>query len=41
MIKPDQDKLDRVVAEGRRDREQREHQYRERALKIYPGREER
>jgi 5-methylcytosine-specific restriction endonuclease McrA len=36
MIKPDQDKLDRVVAEGRRDREQREQPYRERALKIYP-----
>jgi 5-methylcytosine-specific restriction endonuclease McrA len=36
MIKPDQDRLDRVVAEARRNREQREQQYRERALKIYP-----
>jgi 5-methylcytosine-specific restriction endonuclease McrA len=36
MIKPDQDRLDRVVAEARRSREQREQQYRERALKVYP-----
>lgn len=32
----DQDRLDRVVAEARRNREQREQGYRERALKIYP-----
>jgi HNH endonuclease len=30
------DKLDRVVAEARRDAEQREQGYRERALKMYP-----
>ena len=36
MSKPDQDRLDRIVAEARRHREQREQQYRERALKIYP-----
>ena len=33
---PDSDKLDRVVAEARRGREQRQHDYREQALKIYP-----
>jgi len=32
----DQDKLDRVVAEARRAREEREQGYRERALKMYP-----
>ncbi len=32
----DTDKLDRVVAEARRNREQREQGYRERALKLYP-----
>jgi hypothetical protein len=32
----DQDKLDRVVAQARRDAEQREQGYRERALKMYP-----
>jgi len=31
-----QDKLDRVVAQARRDAEQRERSYRERALKMYP-----
>jgi len=31
-----QDKLDRVVAEARRNREQREAGYREKALKMYP-----
>jgi len=36
MSKPDQDRLDRVVAEARRSRELREQQYRERALRIYP-----
>jgi len=36
MSKPDQERLDRVVAEARRSREQREQQYRDRALKIYP-----
>ncbi|MCW8853421.1 MAG: YajD family HNH nuclease [Gammaproteobacteria bacterium] len=30
------DKLDRVVAEARRNREQREKGYREQALKLYP-----
>ncbi len=30
------DKLDRIVAQARRDREQRELGYRERALKLYP-----
>jgi hypothetical protein len=33
---PDTARLDRVVAEARRDRENREQGYRERALKIYP-----
>ncbi len=33
---PDTDKLDRIVAEARRNREQRERGYREQALKLYP-----
>jgi 5-methylcytosine-specific restriction endonuclease McrA len=33
---PDISKLDRIVAEARRNRERREQDYRERALKIYP-----
>jgi hypothetical protein len=33
---PDHSKLDRVVAQARRDAEAREQGYRERALKIYP-----
>ena len=33
---PDMNKLDRVVAEARRNRELREQDYRERALKLYP-----
>ncbi|HWS13446.1 MAG TPA: YajD family HNH nuclease [Rhodocyclaceae bacterium] len=33
---PDMARLDRVVAQARREREQREQGYRERALKIYP-----
>jgi len=33
---PDTDKLDRIVAEARRGREQREQGYREQALKLYP-----
>jgi 5-methylcytosine-specific restriction endonuclease McrA len=33
---PDNAKLDRIVAEARRNREQREKGYRERALKIHP-----
>lgn len=33
---PDNAKLDRVVAQARRDREAREKGYRERALKLYP-----
>ena len=32
----DTDRLDRIVAEARRNREQREEGYRERALKLYP-----
>lgn len=34
--KPDKDKMDRVVAEARRIRQEREQGYREQALKIYP-----
>lgn len=33
---PDTDRLDRIVAEARRNREQRERDYREQALKLYP-----
>ena len=33
---PDSGKLDRIVAETRRNRDQRERDYRERALKLYP-----
>lgn len=33
---PDNNKLDRIVAEARRNREQRETTYRELALRIYP-----
>ncbi len=33
---PDNNKLDRIVAEARRNREQRETTYRDLALKIYP-----
>jgi 5-methylcytosine-specific restriction endonuclease McrA len=33
---PDKDRLDRVVAEARQYREQREKTYREQALKLYP-----
>jgi len=33
---PNSDKLDRIVAEARRNREQREQGYREQALKLYP-----
>jgi len=33
---PDHSKLDRVVAQARRDAEQRQQGYRERALKMYP-----
>jgi hypothetical protein len=36
MVKPDNDKLDKVVAEARRARELREQGYREQALKMYP-----
>ena len=35
MVK-DKDKLDRVVAEARRARDERERGYREQALKLYP-----
>ena len=35
-IPPDSDKLDRIVAEARRNREQRNMTYREQALRIYP-----
>ncbi len=33
---PDNGKMDRIVAEARRNRERREQDYREQALKIYP-----
>ena len=33
---PDSDRLNRLVAEARRNREQREKGYREQALKLYP-----
>jgi 5-methylcytosine-specific restriction endonuclease McrA len=33
---PDSDRLNRLVAEARRNREQREQGYREQALKLYP-----
>ena len=33
---PDSAKLDRIVADARRNREQREQGYREQALKLYP-----
>ena len=33
---PDHSKLDRIVAEARRDKEERERGYREQALKLYP-----
>ena len=33
---PDDRRLDRIVAEARRNRERREQTYREQALKIYP-----
>ncbi len=33
---PDQSKLDRIVLEARRNREQREQDYRAQALKLYP-----
>jgi len=33
---PDTGKLDKIVAEARRSREQREQGYREQALKLYP-----
>jgi hypothetical protein len=33
---PDRDRLDRIVADAQRSREQREKGYREQALKLYP-----
>lgn len=33
---PDQNKLDKIVAQSRREQEQREQGYREQALKLYP-----
>ena len=36
MVKPDNDKLNKVVADARRASEQRELGYREQALKLYP-----
>ena len=36
MANPRDDKLERVVAEARRAREQREQGYREQAMKLYP-----
>ncbi len=35
-MKPEKDKQDEIIAEARRHREQREKEYRERALKMYP-----
>jgi len=35
-MQPETNRLDRIVAEARRNREQRERGYREQALKIYP-----
>ena len=35
-MQSDSDKLDRIVADARRNREKREQDYREQALKIYP-----
>ena len=34
--KPDPDKINQIVAEARREQEQRQKGYRERALRIYP-----
>ncbi len=34
--KPDTDRLDRIVAEARRNADERSQSYRERALKLYP-----
>ena len=34
--RPDTDRLDRIVAEAQRNRQQREQTYREQALKIHP-----
>ena len=36
MLKPENDKLTKVVAEARRSRDQRDLGYREQALKLYP-----
>ncbi|MCK9490077.1 MAG: YajD family HNH nuclease [Xanthomonadales bacterium] len=36
MATPDDNRLDRIVAEARRSAEQRGHGYRDRALKMYP-----
>ena len=36
MSTPDHERLDRIVAEARRARDEREHGYRERALKLLP-----
>lgn len=36
MVKPDDNKLDRLVSESRRARDRREQGYREQALKMYP-----
>ncbi|MDT8404783.1 YajD family HNH nuclease [Sulfuriflexus sp.] len=36
MVKPDNDKLNQVIAESRRASEERGQGYRERALKMYP-----
>ena len=33
---PDASRLDRVIAQARRDRDERERSYREQALKLYP-----
>lgn len=36
MSSPDNSRLDRIVAQARRDADQRANDYRERALKMYP-----
>ena len=36
MVKPSDDKLEQIVAEARRGRDEREQGYREQALKLFP-----
>jgi hypothetical protein len=37
MTGPEKDKKDQIIADARRNRELREHAYREQALKLYPS----